>query len=76
MHGSTIKIIPLIFCLKFHECTVYVNTTPFTLLHSYMFRSSRGHLQGILIHFVSRETECVSSCEYMIKEQFGMGNVT
>jgi len=32
----------------------YVNTTLFTLLLSYMFQSSRGHPEGLLIHFVSR----------------------
>jgi len=30
------------------------HTTFFVLLHSYVFQPSRGHLQGALIHFVSR----------------------
>jgi len=29
-------------------------TTLFTLLHCYMFQSSRGHPEEVLIHFVSR----------------------
>jgi len=33
---------------------IYVNTTLFTLLHSYMFQPSRDHPEGVLIHFVSR----------------------
>jgi hypothetical protein len=33
---------------------MYVNTTSFSLLHCYMFQSSRGHPQGVLIDFVSR----------------------
>ena len=33
---------------------IYVNTTLFTLLHCYMFQPSRGHPQGVLIHFMSR----------------------
>ena len=33
---------------------MYVNTTLFILLHSYILQPSRSNLQGILIHFVSR----------------------
>jgi hypothetical protein len=33
---------------------IYVNTTLFTMLHCYMFQASRGILQGVLTHFVSR----------------------
>jgi hypothetical protein len=31
----------------------HVNATLFTLLHCYVFETSRGHPQGVLIHFVS-----------------------
>jgi hypothetical protein len=33
---------------------MYVYTTLFALLHSYMFRPSRGHPQGVLIYFMSQ----------------------
>jgi hypothetical protein len=34
---------------------IYVNTTSFTLSQSYMFQPSSGHhLQGVLVHFMSR----------------------
>ena len=31
----------------------YINTILFTLLHCYVFETSRGHPQGVLIHIVS-----------------------
>jgi hypothetical protein len=40
-----------------HDLThapIYINTTVFTLKQSYMFQPSRGHPQGILIHFMSQ----------------------
>jgi len=37
------------------NATIYVKTTSFTLLHSYMFQPSSGlHLQEVLIQFMSR----------------------
>jgi hypothetical protein len=33
---------------------IYVNTTSFALLQSYMFQLSWGHPQGVLIHFLSK----------------------
>jgi len=36
---------------------IHVNTTLFTLLHTYMFQSSRGHLQEVLFLL----TKCIST---------------
>jgi len=33
---------------------IYVNTTFFTVKHSYMFQLSRGHPQGVLTQFMSQ----------------------
>jgi len=33
---------------------MYVNTTLFTMKHSYMFQPSRGYPQGVLIYLMSQ----------------------
>jgi len=43
-----------ILCKNLTKALMYVYTTLFTLLHSYMFQPSRGHPQGVLIHFRSQ----------------------
>jgi hypothetical protein len=48
---------------------MYVNTTSFTLTHSYMFRPSNSHPQGVLIHFMRYVNQTVSRCEYTITQQ-------
>ena len=47
---------------------INVNTTLFTPLHSYIFQPSRGHPQGVLIHFVSRVISQQNTCpnEYIL----------
>jgi hypothetical protein len=46
-----------IVCKSLTGALIYVNTTLFTLLYSYMFQPSKGHPQDIVIHFVSRVNE-------------------
>jgi hypothetical protein len=45
------KILHICFCVILHKnpsnALIYVQTTLFTLLHSYMFHCSRGHPHGI-----------------------------
>jgi len=48
----------IVLCKNPTNALIRVNTTLFTLLCCYMFQPPRGHLWGIMIHFVSRVNTC------------------
>ena len=47
---------------------MYVSTTLFKLIHSYMFQHLRGHPQGKLTYFVGGVNKYVPRCKYQIKD--------
>jgi len=48
---------------------IHVNTTLFTLLHSYIYQPSWDRPRAVVTHFMSGSTQQVSRCKYQIKGQ-------